>query len=150
MLKVIGIGNRLMMDDGIAIAVLEILKHRLESMEIEVIIGEADFQYVFHQLKEDDFVIILDAAYSDRVAGSIHSYTLQKVLVSYEEAGYQHDTSLFDLIRLYSKPQKGYFIGIEIAEAELGLGLSDALKLKFNDICLEVEKVINEIVQKAN
>ncbi len=143
MLKVIGIGNRLMMDDGIAIAVLEVLKHKLESMSIEVIIGETDSLFVFHQLKEDDFAIILDATYSERVAGSVHSCSLQEVLTSYEKAGYQHDTSLFDLLRLYSQPLTGWLIGIEIAEAKFGCELSDVLMLKFNDICLEVEEIIS-------
>ncbi len=132
-----------MMDDGIAIAVLEALKHKLESMSIEVIIGETDAQFVFYQLKEDDFVIILDATYSERIAGSVHSCTLQEVLASYGDAGYQHDTNLFNLLRLYSQPIKGLLIGIEIAEAKFGCELSDALMHKFNDICLEVEKIIS-------
>ena len=142
MLKVIGIGNRLMMDDGIAIAVLEVLKHKLESMSIEVIIGETDSLFVFYQLKEEDFVIVVDATYSERVAGSVHSCSLQEALAWYGDAGYQHDTSLFDLLRLYSQPLKGWLIGIEIAEARFGCELSDALMLKFNDICLEVEGFI--------
>ena len=60
MIKVIAIGNRIMIDDGIAIAVLENVRNKLESMGIEIIIGETDFQFCFHQLKEHDFVIILD------------------------------------------------------------------------------------------
>lgn len=138
-----------MMDDGIGIAVLEILKHKLESMSIEVIIGETDSQFVFHQLQENDFVIILDATYSERVAGSVYSCSLQEVLASYREAGYQHDTSIFDLLRLYSQPLKGWLIGVEIAEAKFGCELSDALMLKLNDICFEVEKIICQIVAKS-
>ena len=149
MIKAIGIGNRLMMDDGIAIAVLENLKNNLESMGIEVIIGESDFQFCFHQLKEDDFVIILDAAYSGTVVGNIHTYKLQEAIASYGETNSQHDMSVFDLMRLYSKPLKGYLIGIEIAEAEFGYELSETLKGKFNDICLEIERIICEIVREV-
>ena len=147
MIKAIGIGNRLMMDDGIAIAVLENLKNNLESMRIEVILGETDFQFCFHQLKEDDFVIILDAAYSGAVAGSVHVCKLEEAIAAYGETNSQHDMSIFDLMRLYSKPLKGYFIGIEIAKAELGCELSKALKGIFNDICLEVERIVCEIVK---
>lgn len=147
MIKAIGIGNRLMMDDGIAIAVLENLKNYLESMGIEVIIGETDFQFCFHQLKEDDFVIILDAAYSGAVTGSVHVCKLEEAIAAYGETNAQHDMSIFDLMRLYSKPLKGYFIGIEIAKAELGCELSEALKGIFNDICLEVERIVCEIVK---
>lgn len=146
MIKVIGIGNRLMMDDGIAIAVLEILKNKLESMGIEVIIGETDFQFGYHQIQDDDFVIIIDAAYSGIEAGSIHSCKLQEVLDSFGKINLQHDMSVFDLIRLYSKPLKGCFIGIEIEKAAFGCELSEAIKDKFDDICLKVEKIICEMI----
>ena len=136
-----------MMDDGIAIAVLVNLKNNLESMGIEVIIGETDFQFCFHRLKEDDFVIILDAAYSGVAAGNIHTYKLQEAITVYGETNSQHDMSVFDLMRLYSKPLKGYLIGIEIAEAGFGYELSEALKVKFNGICIEVERIICEIVK---
>ncbi len=133
-----------MMDDGIAIAVLESIRNKLESIGIEVIIGETDFQICFHQLKEDDYVIILDAAYIGAVAGSVHSCKLEEAIAAYGETNAQHDMSIFDLMRLYSKPFKGYFIGIETAKAEFGCELSEALKKKFNAICLEVEKIIYE------
>lgn len=136
-----------MMDDGIAIAVLENLKNNLESMKIEVIIGETDFLFCFNQLKEDDFVIILDAEYSGAVPGSIHSYKLEDAITAYGETNFQHDMSVFDLMRLYRKPLKGYLIGIEIGETGFGCELSEALKSKFNNICLEIEKIIYE---KAN
>ena len=138
-----------MMDDGIAIAVLENLRDKLESVGIEVIMGETDFQFCFHMLKEDDFVIILDAAYSGAVAGSVHSYKLEEAITSYGETNSQHDMSIFDLMRLYLKPLKGYFIGIEIAEAEFGCELSDAIKIKFNAICLEVERNICKILKEV-
>jgi len=71
MIKAIGVENRLMMDDGIAIAVLEDLKNNLEPM------------------------------------------------------------------------------GIEIAKAEFGCELSEALKRNFNGICIEVEKIIYGIVKEV-
>jgi len=149
MIKVIGIGNRLMMDDGIAIAVLENLRNKIESMGIEVIIGETDFQCCFHLLKEHDFVIILDAAYTGTDTGSVNLYKLWEAVAAYGEANSQHDISIFDLMQLYSKPLKGYFIGIEIAEAEFGCELSETLKGKFNDICIEIERIIYEIVKEV-
>lgn len=149
MIKAVGIGNRLMMDDGIAIAVLENIRNKLEPMGIEVIIGETDFQFCFHQLKEDDFVIILDAEYSGAEAGSIHLCELQEAVASYGKTDSQHDMSIFDLMRLYSRPLKGYLIGIEAAEAGFGCELSEALKGRFNVICIEVERIICEIVKKV-
>lgn len=149
MIKAMGIGNRIMMDDGIAIAVMESIRNKLESMGIEVIIGETDFQLCFHLLKEDDFVIILDAVYSGAEAGNIHIYKLQDAITAYGETNFQHDISIFDLMRLYSKPLRGYLIGIEIAEAEFGYELSEALKGKLDGICFEIERIIYEIVKEV-
>lgn len=136
-----------MMDDGIAIAVLENLKNNLEAIGVEVIICETDFQFCFHGLKEDDFVIVLDAAYLAAPTGTVYTCELEEVINAYEETEVQHDMNIFYLMRLYSKPLKGRFIGIEIAEVGLGCGLSEAIKIKFNAICLQVEKIIYEIVE---
>lgn len=138
-----------MMDDGIAIAVLESISPILQSKGIEVIIGETDFQFCFNQLKEDDFVIIIDAAYSGAVAGRVHVYKIEEAITGYGETNAQHDRSVLDLMRLYSMPIKGYFIGIEIAKADFGCERSEEIQVKFKTICLEVERIICNLVSAS-
>ncbi len=150
MVKVLGIGNRLMMDDGIAIAVLENIRDKLIAMGTEVIIGETDLQFCFHQLELEDFVIILDATYSEREAGSIYSCKLEKVITVYRASNSQHDMNIFDLMRLYTKYTRGYFIGIEVGEIGLGFKLSETLSELFHDICFDIEILIKEIVREAS
>lgn len=146
MVKVFGIGNRLMMDDGIAIAVLESLKDRLMTLDMEVIIGETDIQFCFQRLNEEDFIIILDAVYSGREAGSLYLCKLTEAIRSYGETSFHHDMSIFDLLQLYTKSIHGYFIGIEVEKIGFGCELSEDLKIVFNDICLNTERLLNEIV----
>lgn len=150
MVKVLGIGNRLMMDDGIAIAVLENIRDKLKAMGMEVIIGETDLQYCFHQLKIEDFVIILDATYSNREAGSIYSCKLDKAIKLYGHINSQHDMSLLNLMRLYSKFTRGYFIGIEVEKIGVGFGLSKTLSELFQDICLAIERLIIDLVKEVS
>ncbi len=145
MVKVLGIGNRLMMDDGIAIAVLENIRDKLIAMGMEVIIGETDLEFCFHQLVIEDFVIILDATYSEREAGSIFSCKLEKAIRVYGDTNSQHDMSIFDLMRLYTKFTRGYFIGIEVEEISFGFELSETLSKLFHDICFDIERLIKEI-----
>jgi hydrogenase maturation protease len=147
MIKVIGIGNRLMKDDGIAIMVLENIRSQLESIGIEVIIGETDFEACFHQLNEDDFIIILDAVYKDLSVGQIHINDLQEAITIYGKPDVQHDASIFDLMKLYRKLLKGYLIGIEIDETGFGYGMSETMKKEFYSICLEVERIINKMIR---
>jgi hydrogenase maturation protease len=150
MVKVLGIGNRLMMDDGIAIAVLENIRDKLKTMGMEVIIGETDLQFCFHQLEIEDFVIILDATYSIREAGSIYSCRLEKAITVYGHTNSQHDMSLFDLMRLYSWTIRGYFIGIEVKEIGVGFGLSKTLSELFQDICFDIERLIKDLVKEVS
>ncbi|WP_418791862.1 hydrogenase maturation protease [Phosphitispora sp. TUW77] len=150
MMKIVAIGNRLMKDDGIAIAVAENLKNKLEDLGFEVIIGETDFQLCFHLLNADDFVIILDAAFIDGNPGNVHVYKLQEASVKYGEPASEHEMSIFDMIKIFSKPLKGYFISIEAAETGFGFELSDELMSKFSDICLKIECIINRIMEAQN
>lgn len=147
MIKVIGIGNRLMKDDGIAIMVLENIRGQLETLGIEVVIVETDFEACFHQLDEDDFIIIVDAIFKDLSVGKIHIDNLQDAITVCGKSNVQHDASIFDLMRLYRKALKGYLLGIEIAEIGIGYGVSEPLEKEFNSICFEVETIIKNIVK---
>lgn len=148
MLKLVAIGNRFMMDDGVAIAVTEKLRNRLESLGFEVILAETDFLFCFHLLNANDFVIFVDAASIDGNPGSIHVLELQEAVSGYQRPGSQHEMSLFDLMRLYPKSLKGYLVCIEIAETGFGCELSGLLSGKLEDICLEIECVIHKIVKE--
>ena len=49
---VLGIGNRLMMDDGIGVLVVEELKKRNTNPYIRYIIGETDTYFCMNQMEE--------------------------------------------------------------------------------------------------
>lgn len=147
MVKCIAMGNRIMMDDGIAIAVVEILKDMLKEAGVEVIIGETDFQFCYDQINDGDFLIIIDAAYNGKMPGEITFYTLQEAVNEHRKPYSQHEISLFDLIEFYPKDIDGYIIGIEVAGVDFGLGLSDSLKSKFDFICTQVEEAIIKIME---
>lgn len=137
-----------MRDDGVAIAVAENIGNKLRNVGLEVIIGETDFQFSFHSLNNDDFIIIIDALYTADTPGIVHIYNLQEAAFGCRQTCSQHEIGIFDLMRLYSKPLRGYLIGIEIAEAGYGFELSEVLLNKFDDICLQVEHTIHKIVKE--
>ena len=56
-----GIGNRLMMDDGIGIYLVEELAKLDEQSNIDYLVGESDVDYCLNQIEELTPVIILDA-----------------------------------------------------------------------------------------
>lgn len=150
MVKLVAIGNRFMKDDGIAIEVAEKMADRLSDLQIETVIGETDCQSCFYLLNPEDFVFILDASYKGAEPGSIHLFKLEEVLLQPSSSFMQHDMSVIELMKLYGSKFRGYIIGIEIAEVGFGDKISQILKDKLQQICLDVEKLIKEIMLEEN
>ena len=63
MIKVFGIGNILLGDDGIGVRVVEKIKEEIKNIseDIDVIIGETDYLYCLNQIDEDDTIVIIDS-----------------------------------------------------------------------------------------
>lgn len=148
MIKTVAVGNRFMMDDGIAIKVTEELWNCLTDLKLEIIIGETDCQSSYHLLNENDFIIILDALCIGAEPGSVHIFSLEDALSKPSCSHMQHDTTIFELMKLDNCKFKGYIIGIEIAEIGFGDELSAVLKEKFPKLCSEVESAIRNIVSE--
>lgn len=135
--KVIAIGNSLMEDDGVAIVVAEKIREELINNNIEVIIGETDFEYCISSIEEGDFLFIIDAVDYGENPGEVTVFTLESY--KYEKKSYtQHSYSVIDLINLYYKYVKGYIIGIEVSSVTFKLGLSKELESKIQLISKKV------------
>ncbi|WP_411683170.1 hydrogenase maturation protease [Clostridium thailandense] len=138
-IKVIAIGNILMGDDGIGIAVAEKIKYELEKDNIEVIIGETDFNYCDSMIEEGDYIVILDGAYYGKKPGEITLCPIREYK-SFKKEYSQHSFGLLNLISMNYKNVEGYIVGIEISNVAFNLGLSEVLLNNFHVIC---EKSIN-------
>lgn len=146
--KVIAIGNRLMGDDGVALHTAECLKNQLENREIEVIIGETDFQYCLKNITPGDYIIIIDATCFGVTPGTITAYPIElflkspKAHISYS----QHGFSLFNILGFYNNV-KGIVLGIEGEKFEFGLDMSYNLKTTFDRICKEIQQIILDSIK---
>lgn len=139
--KVIAIGNILMEDDGVGIVVLEKLRENFVKNNIEVIIGETDFEYCISLIEEGDFIFFIDAAYYGKNPGeltinSLAEYQYRKKYCT------QHSYNVIDLIKSYYKTVNGYIIGIEIGKVSFKLGLSREIQDNINIISKNVFKEI--------
>lgn len=144
MKKLIAVGNRFMTDDGIAIAVTEHMRDSMEELGYDVTICETDYRSCFFSLKEDDFIVILDALYTNDTPGSVKIYELSDVL-SEPSCGGSHDMSLVEIMKQYNRNYKGYLIGIEVADVCYGEEISPVLSNKFVDICSTIEDLLAKI-----
>ncbi|MBU3159587.1 hydrogenase maturation protease [Clostridium frigoris] len=128
------IGNMLMMDDGVALLVLEKIKKKLEHNGIETIIGETDVEFCFSLLNEIDVFYIMDSTYYGNVPGTLTFKSLDDIKKIKDYSMSIHSLGLIDLINMYNMDIKGYFIGIEISKIDINLGLSNVLQGKVEEI----------------
>jgi hydrogenase maturation protease len=142
--SVIAIGNRLMMDAAIGILVIESIKRVLELKDIEVIIGETDIDYCFSKLNLKDEFYIVDSTCYGNIPGTVIVKTLEDTKKFRAENYSIHALNLINLISLYKLDIKGYFIGIEIENIEINIGLSIVLKEQFQAIRNKVLSIIIE------
>lgn len=136
--KVIAIGNRLMMDDAVGVVILEKIKNILEDKGIECIIGETDVDFCFSKLNTEDVFYIIDSTYYGNIPGTVTFKDLRDVKKSTGHSRSIHSLGLVELVNMYNLDIKGYFIGIEIANIDINIGLSHILESKLENISRDI------------
>ncbi|MBU3146785.1 hydrogenase maturation protease [Clostridium sp. CF012] len=136
--KVIAIGNRLMMDDAVAVMILEKIKNTLEDKDIETIIGETDVDFCFSKLNQRDIFYIIDSTYYGNVPGTVTFKNLKDIKMTRGNCRSIHSLGLIELVNMYKMDIKGYFIGIEIANIDINIGLSNILQGQIDYIARDI------------
>jgi hydrogenase maturation protease len=140
--KIIAIGNRLMQDDGVALEVGERIKDIMKQREVEVIIGETDIDFCLQSIQPGDEVYIMDSTYYGITPGSITFSNLNGKRDKNYISSTMHGFNLLDMLMIYRKKVRIFFIGIEIDSIEMEVGLSAVLLGKIEDICNHIVKLI--------
>ncbi|MGH4138957.1 hydrogenase maturation protease [Clostridium sp.] len=136
--KVIAIGNRLMLDDAVAVLILEKIKNTLEDKGIETIMGETDLDFCFSKLNQEDVFYIMDSTYYGNIPGTVTFKSLNDMVKTRGKIKSIHSLGLMELVNDYRMDIKGYFIGIEIANIDINVGLSNELKGQIEYISKEI------------
>jgi hydrogenase maturation protease len=139
---VLGIGNRLMMDDGIGVYVVETLKKRNTKPGIRYVIGETDIYFCLDQIENASYIIIVDAACFDNEPGTISTIPLEQFTKKPIQQISSHDSHLLDEIKISGKGIGGVFIGIEPNEVNYCPNLSTKLQEQFIKVVEEIESII--------
>ena len=143
---VLGIGNRLMMDDGIGIYVIEELSKRTCRANIQYVIGESDIDYCLEHIEGATLVIIIDAVYSGTAPGELTIYPLANVLEHQTLHISPHNLHLFQVLYLQKDTIKGFLIGVEPSEIKYHIGLSQFIQQRWKEILASVNSTIEKIV----
>ncbi len=148
MIRVFGIGNVLLCDDGIGVRVVEKMKESIErlSNDVEVIIGETDFMYCIEAIDYSDFIIIVDSTYFKAEPGTIKVLFFENCDEFLSKSTSAHEDSFLSLLRTDYRNIQGYVIGIEIGKVDYDLELSKGISDKFDDICKGVLERIKKLI----
>lgn len=149
MIRVFGVGNVLLCDDGIGVKVCEKIKTKYKSnKDIDFIIGETDVMYCLdfiEKMQHEDTVIIVDSTCFGNDCGKIKLFKFEECDRFFNENMDNHNENLLKVIRKDYRHLKGYLIGIEVGKIEYSLDISKELESKFKDICVEVNRIIEKI-----
>lgn len=146
---VLGIGNRLMMDDGIGVHVVEELSKRNSDTDVCYLAGETDVGFCLQQIGEAPSVIIVDAAYLGKESGTTLPIPMQQVLQCSLNTISFHEFDLYKELKIEGKSIEGMLIGIEPYEINYGMQLSDVLQVKLQKIVDKVENIIASYLLKS-
>lgn len=141
---IVGIGSRIMMDDGIGIYLVEYLKQFLSSPEIEFIIGETDIDYCLSELSDAKCIVIIDAYLSGNNPGEVTVMPLSDLTKENTLSYSLHGIHILDILPYFRHELKGILIGVEPHEITYGFSLSDTLQSCYPNILKSVyEHVTN-------
>lgn len=146
---VLGIGNRLMMDDGLGVRIVEILQNDSGISGIRYVLGETDIDYSLNEMEDADSLIIVDAVSTGMSAGVLSIFSLEKYN-SLNLGISAHNLHLLHMIPHIYPDLHVNIIGIEVERIDFGLELSHVIHEKLPEITSKVRAVIIDILSKQH
>lgn len=136
-LAILGVGNILEKDDGIAIYATKYLEKNFSfSPEIEIINGGVEGINLLNLFMEYNHIIILDAIEIDDEAGSIYHIPAEELTGYGLNSGGAHEIGVlqcFDILELMGKELPiSSVLGIVPKEIDVAIGLSEVLHARFD------------------
>ncbi|MFD1291016.1 hydrogenase maturation protease [Laceyella putida] len=141
-------GNRLMMDDGIGVYIVEELQKQNKDESVKYIVGETDIDFCLDVIENTSYLIVIDAVKTGKEPGEISIYSLDEMPLM--NLGFSsHNLHFFHF--LYHKKQriKGILIGIEPFQIDFNLGLSSILNNRFHQVMINVKRQIQKVKETA-
>lgn len=146
MIKIIGIGNILLGDDGVGPRIIESLSKKNFPSNVMLIKGECDYLYCLESITCDDFIIIIDSCFFEKPIGSITSFSLKECDMLFSPFSISHEYNLVKLLHSFYPEIEGIFIGIEVHSLSPSLSLSSELEALFPTILEEIYRLIQHIL----
>lgn len=139
---VLGIGNRLMEDDGIGNEIVDELRRRDAFPGLQLIAGETDTDYCLDVLEGADHVILIDAAKKGEKPCSITALPLKDILRELVIFRSPHHINVLHGMKQQNYKGDGILLAVEACSVRYHFGLSPRMEEEFPRILDEIYKHI--------
>lgn len=150
---IVGVGNPLLMDEGIGYHVVEQLEKEGGLPEgVELVQGETGGLTLLPALEEASAAVLVDAAEFGGAPGDVKIFQSQDILKSSVRALSVHGIGLCDVVSALSlkseSPPEILLLGIQPATLSVGLGISPELQRRIPTIIQIVRKKAGEFARR--
>ena len=151
-LLVLGVGNTLLMDEGIGVhAIYEFWKekHLYDEARVDFIDGGTFTQDLFYLFEEYENILVLDVVRAGREPGTLYSLEEDQLRKDQKQMLSLHDIDLLDSLGLAQmRGHRPYLriIGIEPEKIDWGIDLTPTLAKAFPSFIKVIKKHINELI----
>jgi len=144
---VLGVGNVLMRDEGVGVRCVERLEREARlPPEVKVIDGGTSTHELLEDLENLDLLVIVDAILAGKPPGTIVHFEGDAVPARFSNKMSPHQHGINDLLAklalLGRAPKRVVLIGVEPAQLELSLELSDEVAAVLPVLCDRVVEAI--------
>ncbi len=143
---IIGVGNLLLMDEGVGIHIINELEHFELPQNVEIFDGGTGGFKLIDFMGGSSNVIFIDAVDIGKKPGAVTAFKVEDVRSKYPKKKYSlHDTDLLEVIKmieLLDNPPDIEIIGVQPDTINYGTSLSKELKISFPNI---IRTVLNRI-----
>jgi hydrogenase maturation protease len=146
---IIGVGNLLLMDEGIGVHVINELEKQKLPQNAGVYDGGTGGFKLIDLMHGARMIIFIDAVETGKAPGTITTFNPENVRSIYREKKYSlHDTDLMEVIKmteLLDNPPEIEIVGIQPKTINYGMTLSKELADSMSNIVSTVRKRIEEV-----
>lgn len=142
---VIGIGSRIMADDGIGVYLVEELLKQEFMSEIEYIVGETDLDYCLNRIYGESNIVIIDAVMFEKEPGTVSLFKIDHMDMRSSKMFSAHNYSLIEAAIKQLHNCTLAIIGIEPQCIDFQFGLSDTLSKAFPHILKKVKRILSQL-----
>jgi hydrogenase maturation protease len=141
---VVGVGNEMMRDEGVGVAVVRALRSEPLGEEARVLeLGTRGFDLIY-EMESAARVIVIDAVRAGREPGSVYVFEPEEARSINSRTSSLHGLDLLDVLELAAatgiRPQV-MIVGVEPQEVAPGLGLSQRVKRRLGEVVDRVRRL---------